>query len=52
MSRYGLIINEPRAEQQRLWYNDVGAAMPALLNGAFHRETVGRIQTILDDYRK
>jgi hypothetical protein len=52
MLRYGLESKTLSPDQERLWYTDIEASMPALLrNGTFDQTLYDRISDILRRYR-
>jgi TRAP-type C4-dicarboxylate transport system substrate-binding protein len=51
MTKYGLIINTLNAEQEQLWYQDIGKAVPSLFGSILDRNLYEKIETILKDFR-
>ncbi|MDR1904298.1 MAG: TRAP transporter substrate-binding protein DctP [Treponema sp.] len=51
MTKYGLVINTLSPEQEQLWYQDIGKAVPSLFGSAINRNLYERIETILKDFR-
>lgn len=51
MGNYGLKVNQLNAEQEQLWHDEIGKAMPSLIGTTFDRNVYNRIEAILRDYR-
>jgi TRAP-type C4-dicarboxylate transport system substrate-binding protein len=51
MGNYGLKVNQLSGEQEQLWYDEIGKAMPSLIGTTFDRGVYNRIEAILRDHR-
>ena len=51
MGNYGLKVNQLSPQQEQLWYDEIGRAMPNLVGTMFDRNLYGRIEAVLKDYR-
>jgi TRAP-type C4-dicarboxylate transport system substrate-binding protein len=51
MGNYGLKVNQLSPQQEQLWYDEIGRAMPGLIGTLFDRDVYRRIETILQNYR-
>ena len=51
MGDYGLTVNNLTPEQEQLWYNEAGRAMPGLVGTLFDRNIYNRINALLQAYR-
>ncbi|MCL1813041.1 MAG: TRAP transporter substrate-binding protein DctP [Treponema sp.] len=51
MGNYGLKVNQLTAEQEQLWYDEIGRVMPSLIGTLFDRSIYRRIEALLQDYR-
>jgi TRAP-type transport system periplasmic protein len=51
MGNYGLKVNQLTPQQEQLWYDEIGRAMPDLIGTVFDRDVYRRIETILQNYR-
>jgi TRAP-type C4-dicarboxylate transport system substrate-binding protein len=48
---YGLKVNQLSPQQEQLWYDEIGRAMPGLIGTLFDRDVYRRVETILQNYR-
>ncbi|MDR0455364.1 MAG: TRAP transporter substrate-binding protein DctP [Treponema sp.] len=51
MGNYGLKVNQLNPQQEQLWYDEIGRAMPSLIGTIFDRNIYGRVETMLQNYR-
>jgi len=51
MGNYGLKVNQLSPQQEQLWYDEIGRAMPGLIGTVFDRKVYERVETILKNYR-
>jgi TRAP-type C4-dicarboxylate transport system substrate-binding protein len=51
MGNYGLKVNQLSPQQEQLWYDEIGRAMPGLIGTLFDRNVYERVETILKNYR-
>jgi TRAP-type C4-dicarboxylate transport system substrate-binding protein len=51
MGNYGLKVNRLSPQQEQLWYDEIGRAMPGLIGTVFDRDIYRRIEAILQNYR-
>jgi len=51
MGNYGLKVNRLSPQQEQLWYEEIGRAMPGLIGTLFDRDVYRRVETILQNYR-
>jgi TRAP-type C4-dicarboxylate transport system substrate-binding protein len=51
MGNYGLKVNQLSAEQERLWYDEIGRVTPALVGTLFDKGMYQRIETMLKNHR-
>jgi TRAP-type C4-dicarboxylate transport system substrate-binding protein len=51
MGNYGLKVNQLSPQQEQLWYDEIGRAMPGLIGTLFDRNVYERVETILQNYR-
>jgi len=51
MENYGLKVNRLSPQQEQLWYDEIGQAMPGLIGTMFDRAVYQRVETILQNYR-
>jgi TRAP-type C4-dicarboxylate transport system substrate-binding protein len=51
MGNYGLKVNQLSPQQEQLWYDEIGRAMPGLIGTVFDRGIYGRVEAILRNYR-
>jgi TRAP-type transport system periplasmic protein len=51
MGNYGLKVNRLSPQQEQLWYDEIGRAMPGLIGTVFDRDIYRRVETILQNYR-
>jgi len=51
MGNYGLKVNQLSPQQEQLWYDEFGSAMPSLVGTMFDRGIYNRIEAIVREYR-
>ena len=51
MGNYGLKVNQLNPQQEQLWYDEIGRAMPGLIGKTFDRDVYRRVETLLQNYR-
>jgi len=51
MGNYGLKVNVQSPEQEKLWFDEIGRAVPNLVGTLYDRNIYGRIETILRSFR-
>jgi len=51
MGNYGLKVNQLSPQQEQLWYDEIGRAMPGLIGTVFDRDIYRRVETLLQNYR-
>jgi len=51
MGNYGLRVNQLSAQQEQLWYDEIGRTMPSLIGTVFDRDIFRRVEAILQNYR-
>jgi len=51
MGNYGLKVNQLSPQQEQLWYDEIGRAMPGLIGTLFDRDIYRRVETLLQNYR-
>jgi TRAP-type transport system periplasmic protein len=51
LGNYGLKVNRLTPQQEQLWYDEIGRAMPNLIGTVFDRNAYERIEAILKNYR-
>jgi len=51
LGNYGLKVNQLSPQQEQLWYDEIGRAMPNLIGTVFDRNAYERIDAILKNYR-
>ncbi|MDR2094088.1 MAG: TRAP transporter substrate-binding protein DctP [Treponema sp.] len=51
MTKYGLAVNTLSPEQEYLWYQDIGRAVPSLFGSTMDRNLYEKIETILKNFR-
>jgi len=51
MGDYGLKVNQLSPQQEQLWYDEIGRAMPGLIGTVFDRDIYRRIEALLQNYR-
>jgi len=51
MGNYGLKVNQLNPQQEQLWYDEIGRAMPGLIGTLFDRDVYGRVEALLQNYR-
>jgi len=51
MGNYGLKVNQLDPQQEQLWYDEIGRAMPGLIGTLFDRDVYRRVETLLQNYR-
>ena len=51
MGNYGLKVNQISPEQEQLWYDEIGRAIPGLLGTMLDRNIYRRIEAILQEQR-
>ena len=51
LGNYGLKVNQLSPQQEQLWYDEIGRAMPGLVGTVFDRKVYERVETILKNYR-
>jgi len=48
---YGLKVNQLSPQQEQLWYDEIGRAMPGLIGTVFDRNVYERVEAVLQNYR-
>jgi len=51
LGNYGLKVNQLSPQQEQLWYDEIGRAMPNLVGTVFDKKAYEHIETILKNYR-
>jgi TRAP-type C4-dicarboxylate transport system substrate-binding protein len=51
LGNYGLKVNQLSPQQEQLWYDEIGRAMPGLIGTLFDRNVYGRVEAVLQNYR-
>jgi TRAP-type C4-dicarboxylate transport system substrate-binding protein len=51
MGNYGLKVNKLSPQQEQLWYDEIGRAMPSLVGTVFDKNVYQRVEAILQNYR-